>query len=127
MRDMTHTIGPAETVRPAVLTATTTGEVVDLLGFGSATAVVQTGAIVGDGAFAPALHHSDASDSGFTAVTGADLLGEWPDTLEANSVYRAGYAGGKRYLKVVLTKASGTSIAASSVILRGHPLAAPVT
>jgi len=125
MRDLTNNIGPAETIRPAVLTANTTGEAVDLQGFGSAAAIVQTGAIAGDGNFTPALHHSDADDSGFEAVTGSDLIGAWPAALEANSVYRVGYAGSKRYLKVVLTKNSGTSIAASAMIVRGRPHAAP--
>ncbi|SDD72103.1 hypothetical protein [Rhodospira trueperi] len=126
MRDLTHNIGPAETIRPAVLTATTTGEPVDLLGFESATAIVQTGAVAGSGDFTPTLHHSDASGSGFEAVTDTDLVGTWPATLAENSVYRVGYTGAKRYLKVVLTKNSGTSVAASSVIVRGHPNVAPV-
>lgn len=32
----------------------------------------------------------------------------------------------KRYLKVVVTKNSGTSVAASAVVVRGHPHVAPV-
>jgi len=40
--------------------------------------------------------------------------------LAADSVYWVGYRGGKRYVRVVITKNSGTSIAAGAVVVKGH-------
>jgi hypothetical protein len=39
---------------------------------------------------------------------------------------KVGYAGFKRYLRVVVTKNSGTSIAAGAVLVKGHAAQRPV-
>ncbi|MEQ8309054.1 MAG: hypothetical protein RIA09_21200, partial [Hoeflea sp.] len=62
-----------------------------------------------------------------TAVAAAHLVGTLPATLEANSVYKQGYIGYRRYIRTVLTKNSGTSIAAGVTIVKGHPANAPVS
>jgi len=59
-------------------------------------------------------------------VVAGDLLGSLPAGLAASSVYKQGYKGTKRYIRAVITKQSGTSIAAGAVVLRGHPYDAPV-
>lgn len=112
---------------PAVQAATLKGSTVDLAGYGSALMVVNTGAIASDGDYSIAMQHSDTTTDGdFANVTAADLLGDLPDSLEASSVYRQAYIGKKRYVRAVITKDSGTSIAAGAVFVLGSPHLAPV-
>lgn len=125
-RDLYSNIGVVQAVAPAVLTATNTATGVDLRDFNSATVVINTGAIAGAGNFTPKLQESDEAAANYADVTAADLLGSFPAALAADSVYKVGYKGNKRYVRTVLTLNSGTSIAASAVIVRGHANLAPV-
>lgn len=128
MRDTYHTTKTVASLVPAVQAATLKGSTVDLAGYGSALMVVNTGAIVSDGDYSIAMQESDTTTDGdFANVAAADLLGELPATLEASTVYRQGYIGSKRYVRAVITKASGTSIAAGAVFVLGNPRLAPVT
>jgi hypothetical protein len=112
---------------PAVQAATLKGSTVDLAGYNSALMVVNTGAIVSDGDYSIAMQESDTTTDGdFANVSAADLRGSLPATLEASTVYRQGYIGSKRYVRAVITKAGGTSIAAGAVFVLGHPALAPV-
>jgi hypothetical protein len=127
MHDIHSHISVAATLVPAVQTATAKGTAVDLKGFGSAELVINTGAIDTGGTFGIALQESNTTTDGdFTAVVAGDLLGTLPGSLAASSAYRQGYVGNKRYVRAVITKASGTSIAAGAMIVRGHPAVAPV-
>jgi hypothetical protein len=115
-------------VAPAVLSATNTSEAIDLKGFESAAIVINTGAIVSSGDFTAKLQESDTTTSGdFTDVAAEHLTGEFPASLAAASVVKVGYIGLKRYLRTVITKNSGTSIAAGVVLIKGHPHDAPVS
>lgn len=122
MADLKHNITAVPALAPAVHAATKSdAAIVDLQGAGSATVIINTGAIVGDGNYTISLRHGDAADlSGDAAATGDDLLGELPAVLEADKSYAVGYRGGKRYVRVVITKNSGTSIAAGAVVVKGH-------
>lgn len=112
---------------PAVQTATLKGSTVDTQGFGSALLVVNTGAIASAGDYSIAMQHSDTTTDGdFANVSAADLRGSLPTTLADSVTYRQGYIGKKRYVRAVITKAGGTSIAASAVFVLGHPALAPV-
>lgn len=125
MRDLHSNILAIAAHAPAVVSATASGASADLQGFKSAAIVVNTGAIAGAGDFAASVEESD-NDSDWTAVVAADLLGAaLPDTLAAASVYQIGYRGTKRYIRVPLTKAGGTSIAAGVTVIKGHPDNAP--
>ncbi|KPA99967.1 hypothetical protein [Ahrensia marina] len=127
MRDIANNIGTVQAVAPAVLSATNTSDALDLKGFQSACLVINTGAIAGSGDFTAKLQESDTTTSGdFTDVVSEHLIGELPATLEADSVVKQGYIGHKRYLRVVTTKNSGTSIAASAVLIKGHADVRPV-
>lgn len=127
MRDLVHNIGAVQVVGPAVLTATTTSAAIDLSGFGSAALIVNTGAVAGSGDFSAKLQESDTTTSGdFTDVAAADLQGALPASLAADSVVKVGYGGNKRYLRAVITKNGGTSIAAGAVLLKGSARLAPV-
>ena len=127
-RDLTNNIGIEQGLAPAVKSsASETGDPVDLRGFESATVVINTGAIAGDGDFSVKVQHSDTTTGGdFEDVPAAKLIGEFPATLEAASTYRQGYIGMKRYIRLVLTRASGTSIALGATVIKGPPADMPV-
>ncbi|MFG1340553.1 hypothetical protein [Xanthobacter autotrophicus] len=128
MRDLKNNIGAVQAIAPAVLAATTTGAALDLLGFASATLVVNTGAIVAAGDFTAKLQESDTTISGdFTDVAAANLHGTFPASLAADSVVRVGYAGTKRYVRAVITKNGGTSLAASAVLVKAGGTTRPVS
>ncbi|MBX5149567.1 hypothetical protein HJB78_00920 [Rhizobium lentis] len=125
MRDLTSHISPVTSIAPAVLTATANGASVDLLGFNSAALVISTGAIAGSGNFAPKMQESD-DNSTWNDVASSDLTGPaLPAALAASTTYELGYKGFKRYVRPVLSLVSGTSIAASAVVIRGNPAKQP--
>lgn len=127
MRDIVHNIGAVKALAPQVLSATTTGPTLDLLGFGSAAFVVNTGAIAGSGNFTAKLQESDTTTEGdFADVDAARLQGGFPAALAADSVVKVGYAGFKRYVRLAVTKNSGTSIAASAALITGRATQRPV-
>lgn len=130
MKDLHTHIAPVVAVAPAVLTATATSAAIDLQGFNSATVVIATGAIAGDGAFSAKLQHSDTTTAGdFADVPANGVIGETPAALAADAAYKLGYVGGsaghKRFLRVVVTKDGGTSVAASAVVVLGHAADTP--
>ena len=86
-----------------------------------------TGAIAGDGLFVITMQESNTTTDGdFADVAAGDLLGTLPAAIEANTAYKQGYKGNKRYIRAVITKTSGTSIAAGAIFALGHPHDAPV-
>lgn len=127
MRDLSHNLGVVQALVPQVLAATDTSAAIDLNGFNSAMLVINTGAIASSGNFTAKLQESDTTTSGdFTDVAAADLIGTLPAVLLASSVAKQSYIGNKRYLRLVTTKNSGTSIAAGAVIIKGHAASKPV-
>ena len=127
MRDLVHNIGAVQALGPAVLSATATGAALDLNGFGSAALVVNTGSIVGSGDFTAKLQESDTTTSSdFTDVAASALQGTFPASLAADSVVKVGYVGVKRYIRLVVTKNSGTSIATGAVLVKGAAVKRPV-
>jgi hypothetical protein len=130
MRDLAHNIGAVPALAPAVQASATTGAAIDTKGFGSVAIIVNTGAIAGDGDFGAKLQHSDTTTSGdFVDAPAGTFTTDAPATLEANSAYRLGYIGGaslKRYVRIALTKAGGTSIAAGAVAVLGNAADKPV-
>lgn len=112
---------------PAVQAATIKGNAIDLNGFGSALIVINTGAIAGAGDFTAKLQESNTTTDGdFTDVAAKDLRGTLPASLTADGSFKQGYIGKRRYVRVVATKNSGTSIAAGAVVVLGTPAIAPV-
>lgn len=125
MRDIVSNIGVVTAIAPAVLTATATGATLDLLGFGSAAFVITTGAIVGGGDFTTKVQVSD-DGTAFEDWEPGFLTPELPVALEADAIVKVGYLGFKRYVRLVVTKVGGTSIAASAVLVKGHAAERPV-
>lgn len=122
MSDLKNNIAAVLALSPAVYSATKAdATIIDLQGAGSATVVINTGAIAGAGDYTISLRHGDAANlAGDAEASGDDLLGAFPATLEEDSSYAVGYRGGKRYVRVVITKNDGTSIAAGAVVVKGH-------
>ena len=125
MQDLSNNINPAVSIINAVKTAAGNGTGVDLQGYEQATVLVDVGAegdtLSSSVYFEVSLEHSD-DDSTYTDCAQADIVdgtissggiflkldgttGGDPDT--AGGIFRVGYVGGKRYLRVVLAK-SGT-------------------
>jgi len=126
MRDLFSNIGARLALAPAVKTAAGEGPAIDLLSFGSVTFAVNTGAIAGDGDFGVKVQESDLSASGFTDADASVVDTNAPATLTADGAFKLGYRGHKRFVRLSLTKAGGTSIAAGAVAVLGNPAVAPV-
>ncbi|WP_127113052.1 hypothetical protein [Shimia sediminis] len=120
MRDLYSNIKAEAAIAPAVQSASKDGDAIDLKNAGRAAFVLNTGAIVSSGDFSAKLQESDTTTPGdFTDVAATQVNSDAPATLEAASTYRLGYRGHKRYARIVLTKAGGTSIAAGAVAVLG--------
>lgn len=107
------------------------GTVVDGQGFGSITYAIATGSIAdADATFTVLLEESDASGSGFSAVSDDDLLGT--EVLAAfqfdddNECRKLGYRGVKRYTRLTITPVANASAALlSAIAILGSPSIAP--
>lgn len=127
MRDLYSNIGAELALVPAVKTAAGEGPAIDTHGFNRVAIVVNTGAIAGDGDFGVKLQESDTSTGGdFTDADAAHVDSNAPATLAASSAYKLGYTGHKRYVRLALTKAGGTSIAAGAVAVLSDAQKRPV-
>lgn len=107
------------------------GTVVDHQGYGQAVYAIATGSIAdADATFTVLLEESDASGSGFAAVSDDDLLGT--EVLAAfqfdddNECRKLGYKGIKRYTRLTITPVANASAALlSAVCILGSPDVAP--
>lgn len=126
MRDLASNIGAVLALVPAVKTAAGEGPAIDTHGFNSVAIVVNTGAIAGDGDFGLKLQESDQSGSGFADADSAVVDSNAPATLLADSAYKLGYRGHKRYVRLAITKEGGTSIAAGAVAVLSDAQKRPV-
>lgn len=142
MRDMHSGVKVANLITPVVADADTTLVSADLQGFDGAEVVIQAGA--GGITFSSVnkiefvLTHSDEAAASFTPVEQSDVIGATVTTggiilsfvaaKAAPTVHRAGYIGGKRYLRLLAdfsgTHGSGTPLAAAAVL--GFPHQGPV-
>jgi hypothetical protein len=143
LRDMYSLTEPVVSLGAAVRSADANGTGVDLRGFGAATILLNIG--VGGITFDATnkiefvLQESD-DDSTYTAVAATDVIVPSSVTVTsgivrslvaahaAAAVYRVGYIGTKRYIRVAAdfsgTHGTGTPIAAT--VLRQKPDLAPV-
>ena len=116
---------------------------IDLAGFNSALIVYSVGTEVGE--LSDSLYHTlkleHADDDGtgsagdYSAVAAADVLGVTPaqgiiftidDPEKDNAVYKCGYVGGKRFLKITAAEEGATAGCPISVVLiKGHGLDVP--
>lgn len=125
MRDIINNVGVVQALAPAVQAAAVDGATIDTLGFDSIGFAINTGAIAGSGDFGVKVQESDDGTT-FTDAAASAVQGTVPATLEASKAYKLGYIGFKRYARLSLTKAGGTSIAAGAVAILGHAAQRPV-
>lgn len=146
-RDLHNHIEPAVAIAAAALDADTTPSAIDLQGFESAEIIFSIGAggitFTSNNKVEFVLTHSD-NNSSYDNVTADDVLGlaGGPGALTAvtngivgaltaahatAAVYKLGYVGGRRYLKLKAdfsgTHASPTPM--SSTVIKGHPRISP--
>ena len=139
MKDLSNNISPAVSLPAAVRTAAANGTGVDLQGYESATVLVDVGAegdtLSSSVHFEISLEESD-DDSTYTDVAQASIIdgtiasggiflkldgtaGGNPDS--SGGIFRVGYVGNKRYIRVVIAKtgthSTGTPIGA--MVVRG--------
>jgi hypothetical protein len=126
MRDSYHSLGAVLALAPAVQSASVDGVAIDTKGYNSLTFALSTGAIVSAGDFSAKVQHSDASGSGFEDAPAGSYFSNAPATLAASTSYKLGYIGDRRYSRLVLTKAGGTSIAAGATAILGNAASKPV-
>jgi hypothetical protein len=127
MRDLFSNIAAKLALAPAVQSAAVQGPAIDTLGFDSLAFTVNTGAIVSAGDFGVKVQESDTTTGGDFTDAAADVVdSNAPATLAANSTYKLGYTGHKRYARLALTKAGGTSIAAGASGVLGNASSRPV-
>ena len=130
LKEMSSEISVAETIAPLVYSATVTGSVVDLTGYGSATIICHVGTIT-DGDFVFEVQESATSGGSYTAVDSDDLYGtglttaalKEPTFASTNddTIHTVSYVGNLGFIKVVLTESGGsTGGAIGCVVVRGH-------
>tara|TARA_X000001382_G_scaffold110693_2_gene87321 strand:+ start:2505 stop:2969 length:465 start_codon:yes stop_codon:yes gene_type:complete len=140
MKDLSNNIVPVVSLAAATRTAAANGTGVDLQGYESATVLVDVGAegdtLSGSVYFEVSLEESD-DDSTYTDVAQAGIVdgtiaaggiflkldgttGGNPDS--AGGIFRVGYVGNSRYIRVVLAKtgthSNGTPLGA--MVVKGH-------
>ncbi len=133
MRDLFSIIHPVRAIAPVSVADNTAqvSQVIDRQGYDSLTYLIAAGSVAdADATFTVLLEESDASGSGFTAVSDDDLIGT--EVLagfqfdDDNEPRKLGYRGAKRYTRLTITPANNASAALLTVIaVLGHPALAP--
>lgn len=139
MKDLYNNIEAVSVLHPIAISETAVHADIDLAGFNSCVILIDTGADAGTGLSAShklvfTMDHSDDGTT-YTAVTTADMLDltvssgvvlTIDSTDEDNTLYKLGYIGGKRYLQLTYTETGVVSMPMSIIVVKGHPLNAPV-
>ena len=139
MKDLYNNIEAVSVLHPIAISETAVHTAINLAGFNSCVILIDTGADVGTGLSAShklvfTMDHSDDGTT-YTAVTTADMLDltvssgvvlTIDSTDEDNTLYKLGYIGGKRYLQLTYTETGAVSMPMSIIVVKGHPLDAPV-
>lgn len=139
-RSMTDRIAVLYHLIGAFTTTQTPANGVDVKGLKTAEIIVEIGTITNIAnsptpSWAFALQHSDTVNSGFAAVESTDVVMPGGAALgasgvfatvdaaaEDDAVYRVGYVGGKRYVRVVATAAATPGSTPIAVLVVGEPL-----
>lgn len=135
MRDKLNNQKVSKAFAYASRTASANGEIIDTRDFGSLTFIIQLATVTTADAtnfFTFTIQHGDESNlsdaATVTAATG--LLGTNlvvnDSTTQSDMIGMMGYAGGKRYVRLVATETLTASAAFSAVAVQELPDVAPV-
>jgi hypothetical protein len=136
MRDLHNNIFPSRGISPAAATADNTAyvsQILDTQGFFSAEFVGIAGQIAdADTTLTVLVEEGDQANlSDAAAVAASNLLGVVGLGLQFdsdNKVFKIGYIGTKRYVRVTITPANNTgTLFLAGVWLQSHPRVAPQT
>ena len=117
MRDLHNNIAPKRGISPAAAVTDNTAfvsQILDMAGYEAAEFIVLTGSIAdADTTIACLVEHGDVSNlSDAAAVPDAQLLGletqAGPIFSDDDKVFKIGYIGNKRYVRVTFTPAANT-------------------
>ncbi|MBY6265566.1 hypothetical protein EI613_27130 [Azospirillum sp. 412522] len=135
MRDLMNGIAPKRAISPAAAVTDNTAivsQIIDVLGYGSLTFLILTGALADtDATFTVLVEHGNAANlSDAAAVPDVDLLGTEAlasfTFADDDKVFKIGYVGIKRYVRLTVTPAGNSGNAfVSAVALLGHPAMFP--
>lgn len=120
--DIKNHLAVASSLRPASQTAAVNGSGVDLAGYDAAAVLLDLGAIGGTTPSFTFEVQDSADNATFAAVSAANLDGGQPAAFTAgDSITTIGYRGIKRYVRVAITAATGTSptLVCSATVVRG--------
>ena len=125
--DLVNSLDPAVTLAPAAKTASANGTGVDLANYDAAMVHIQAGTWT-EGSHTFEVQDSDDNVT-FAAVADAYLDGAEPVVSSggtASQIYKIGYKGIRRYLRVITT-VTGTTTGAvyGASVLRGKPRVKP--
>lgn len=115
-----HNLKAVQAIASASQAAAADGIEIDRKGSQGLMFVVNTGAITSAGDFGVKVQESNVSGSGYTDAVAADVISGVPATLAASSAYQVEYIGKKRFVRLALTKAGGTSIQLGAIAMIGH-------
>ncbi len=134
MKDLHNSIKAVRAISPVSEAGNTAlvSEIIDRAGFESLEFVIATGSLGDAGAqFTVLVEDGEVSNlSDNAAVTDANLLGTEAGAsfieTDDNRVFKIGYRGGKRYVRMTITPANnGTAALISAVALLGHAAVGP--
>ncbi|MBO0129931.1 hypothetical protein [Agrobacterium burrii] len=115
-----HNLAGKPALASASQAAAVDGIEIDRKGSQGLMFILNTGAVTGAGDFGVKVQESDVSGSGYTDAAADDVISGVPATLAATSAYQVEYIGRKRFVRLSLTKAGGTSIQMGAIALIGH-------
>ncbi|WP_105437519.1 hypothetical protein [Neorhizobium sp. T25_13] len=115
-----HNLHAVPAINSASQSAAADGLEIDRKGSQGLMFIVNTGSITSAGDFGVKVQESDTSGSGYTDADEEDIINGVPASLGATSAYQVEYIGKKRYVRLALTKAGGTSIQLGAIALIGH-------
>lgn len=115
-----HNLKAVPAINSASQSAAADGLEIDRKGSQGLMFIINTGAISSAGDFGVKVQESDTSGSGYADADADDVISGVPATMAATSAYQVEYIGKKRFVRLSLTKAGGTSIQAGAIALIGH-------
>ncbi|NSX90376.1 hypothetical protein [Agrobacterium tumefaciens] len=115
-----HNLRAIPAINSASQSAAADGLEIDRKGSQGLMFIINTGAITSAGDFSVKVQESDETGTGYTDAAADDVISGVPATLGATSAYQVEYIGKKRFVRLALTKAGGTSIQLGAIALIGH-------